>query len=64
MHAARLGCGLGVQSSVRKPPGSTYVKWMFHSALTSWEKTSVKPSTAHLEAQYILKIGTLCEYRC
>lgn len=32
---------------------------MFHSGFSSWLTASVKPSTAHLEAQYIENKGTL-----
>ena len=58
------GSPSSVRSSKRKPPGSTYVRWILHSALTSLERASIKPSKAHIEVQEILSIGTLCEYRC
>jgi hypothetical protein len=44
--------------SVRKPPGSMQVNFIPHSGFTSLEMASVKPSTAHLLAQYMEKAGT------
>lgn len=43
--------------SVLNPPGSMHVNLMPHSGLTSLDTASVKPSTAHLEAQYVENRG-------